>query len=619
MPYKAQILCTCILLLASHFGMAQPHLVKDGKALATIVIADSADESIHRAAFDFQYHIKKSTGAILPIQIDRTVTVSKNGVYLFIGASKLTGPFAEKASALQPDEFLIHSNDKQLFILGHPQAKLPVLHYGVSYLLERLLDAKWFFPGDFGTSVQQLQDIALPIIDIAWRPSIAMRLFGHSRDIDDSTKLWLIHHRLGAIDTLNYPHGFKDWYPDLLPYVSIKPFDPKRPKKKQQREYREQYVKFRMNDPGLRAAVVKQWVKQGKPPVYNLSLPDGHGYDSSLIPAAEPRALWAGEVDVTTPYLQFCESIDQSINAGRRESLLYILAYAAYHRFPVGYDFDGDNFIVAYVSYSLDQTDRENWERWNATGATMILRPNWWHKGHFTSYAPYKREIEFVNYAKQNGMQGFFMDILRRQWAAQGFQYYAIARLSYTNLTYEQVRKEYLSFFGSYATQVDQYLSASETLYFERLVTSEGKHKYPVKDGKFQEFVNLYYPDEMNQLGQLVNVANSQKSNLVFFKRMQWLKSGHELAQSLLNYYKVNSSNPSAKRTIDLIGEIRENSKRFPYSYDAEYVIKKYVLPFEHAKYSRTDYNKSLRAERKQKKRKRVKASVENFDELEKD
>ena len=60
-------LCTAT---AEEKGIVKMMLTTDGKPNATIVVAENPTPSANLAALEVQYHIKKITGAVLPIKSD---------------------------------------------------------------------------------------------------------------------------------------------------------------------------------------------------------------------------------------------------------------------------------------------------------------------------------------------------------------------------------------------------------------------------------------------------------------------------------------------------------------------------------------------------------------------
>jgi len=68
--------------MAEEETLAQITLVTDGKPNSTIVVAKNSTPSANLAALEFQYHIRKITGAVLPIKTDSEEVI---GIRILIG------------------------------------------------------------------------------------------------------------------------------------------------------------------------------------------------------------------------------------------------------------------------------------------------------------------------------------------------------------------------------------------------------------------------------------------------------------------------------------------------------------------------------------------------------
>jgi hypothetical protein len=90
-------------------------LVREGKPLATIVVAAEPSGAAAFAAEELQYHVRKITGASLPIVADdRPVT----GPRVLVGRSKATDALGLPGEPLKPQEYLIRYLPDTLVLLG---------------------------------------------------------------------------------------------------------------------------------------------------------------------------------------------------------------------------------------------------------------------------------------------------------------------------------------------------------------------------------------------------------------------------------------------------------------------------------------------------------------------
>jgi hypothetical protein len=100
-------------------GAPSVTLVRDGVPAATIVVSKTAGHIPWFAAGELQYHVKKITGAALPIVTD---DVEVQGTRLLVGASRSTEALGIDAGELQPQEYLIRFRPDGIILMGRDRA-----------------------------------------------------------------------------------------------------------------------------------------------------------------------------------------------------------------------------------------------------------------------------------------------------------------------------------------------------------------------------------------------------------------------------------------------------------------------------------------------------------------
>ncbi|TFG66012.1 MAG: DUF4838 domain-containing protein, partial [Anaerolineales bacterium] len=90
-------------------------LVSEGKPSASIVIAENPTPSARLAALELQYHIRKITGAILPIRSDREEIM---GTCILVGESKQTNALGIKGDSFKSLEYLIQFRPDTIILIG---------------------------------------------------------------------------------------------------------------------------------------------------------------------------------------------------------------------------------------------------------------------------------------------------------------------------------------------------------------------------------------------------------------------------------------------------------------------------------------------------------------------
>ncbi len=163
-----------VLMLVSWQGRALGEefvLTRDGRPAATIVTAAAATDVAAFAAQELQYHIRKISGAILPIKSDADKI---DGPRILVGASAATERLGLKPEQLDEQEYVIHFADDALVLMGKDaptrdaiqkaknwaasagKIRIPppawddeqATSYAVHDFLERCCDVRWYGPGE---------------------------------------------------------------------------------------------------------------------------------------------------------------------------------------------------------------------------------------------------------------------------------------------------------------------------------------------------------------------------------------------------------------------------------------------------------------------------------------
>ena len=161
---------------------ASLELVKDSKSAYNIFVDANALPITKRAAKDLQLYIKKATGAELPI----VKTVSADKPCIFVGDSEFSRKAGINISDIKPEGYVIKTVGKNLYIVGKDtEGPAETDHWrsapqagtwnGVSSFLEKYLDIRWFFPGEYGEYVPVKKDFTIDDINISDYPKMEYR------------------------------------------------------------------------------------------------------------------------------------------------------------------------------------------------------------------------------------------------------------------------------------------------------------------------------------------------------------------------------------------------------------------------------------------------------------
>ena len=220
-------------------------------AHATIVIPDKSQTMIvmapEYAAQELQYHVRESTGAILPI-VHEDQRPAGTGL-IFLGACQQTKSAGVDTSHLAPNAFIIRLVDDDLFIAGEDFGQVfgsdpnkgpwnTVIHYptrigtlfGVYEFLEKQLGVKWLWPGKSGEVIPRHAEVNVESWEQTWTPPFRATYVGDNpyrvnifepgrwsspEALDTylhNQVVWLRRQRFAQGESINLIHSFKDWW-----------------------------------------------------------------------------------------------------------------------------------------------------------------------------------------------------------------------------------------------------------------------------------------------------------------------------------------------------------------------------------------------------------------------
>ena len=115
------------------------------------------------------------------------------------------------------------------------------------------------------------------------------------------------------------------------------------------------------------------------------------------------------------------------------DRLLGTYAYGSYRDLPLGVR-PHPNLLVGFVGMGYwddDQLegDRHRWEQWAGVARNLFLRPNAFHAGHGMPGVFVKKLDHDIKRCYQTGMIAADFDSIIHNWAAQGLNYYVLAKL----------------------------------------------------------------------------------------------------------------------------------------------------------------------------------------------
>ena len=200
-------------------------LVVDGKAAAVVVTADEPAPVAEYAAAELVRHVKKATGATLPVAVESAVP-DGYASRLFLGMTRAARAQGIAAEPLAPEAFVLRSVGRDLFIVGDEGDGNPLSPhnskcgtlFGVYELLERGLGVRWLWPGPLGTYVPPADTVALDAVDETIAPRLAYREIAWGRVRDAAIRH--THSLTEAEEVLGFsPEGLVRYGHDLQDYL----------------------------------------------------------------------------------------------------------------------------------------------------------------------------------------------------------------------------------------------------------------------------------------------------------------------------------------------------------------------------------------------------------------
>ncbi len=504
--------------------------------------------------------------------------------------------------ALPPEVCLLRSIGRDLYIAartgpGDPLAESNVygaVLWGVYEVLERDLGVRWLWPGDLGTHVPRAESVALSVYDDAiqprfakrrLRPSLGPRGFAVADNrlafspaerarYSQAQAVWLRRHRMGrrAGTYFSEPqygsgHAFHGWWErygaehpewfNLRPDGGRGPADPERPHR----------FSMCVTNEALQQQVVALWaeahaVNPGQP----LSLGIGENdYQAACV--CEPCRAWDGPdpeparlppglersyepVEAGTRYARFAQRIHSLARAIDPDVRVHFYAYSNYFWAPRPTVERDPNVMVGFVPWfrwagwfpRRDDTHawiKQQWQGWQATGASVYYRPNWFLDGYTMPHVYMQQFADAFRFYAQHGMYATDFDSLQGMWAAQGPNLYLLARLHVRpDATPGELLDEYYAAFGPAADAVRAYFAYWEQYSIDNRERAADAIRTR-HDGHFRRYAHYarvadeLYPPRVFERGfaLLASAAAQAGHDTLYGARVDWLQTGLEHAR----------------------------------------------------------------------------------------
>ncbi len=467
----------CFFSAISNTGAARGEVLEKG---AGVVIFASKDLSAggRQAAAELARVLNESLGA--PKTGDGVKLVSEmpsgagegGGVVVWVGRS----PGMEEAfkgvdlKTEGEEEILIVVRGGQIAIVGNDKTEGTAL--AVYTFMQRNLGVRWFWPGELGEEVPQMESLAMKEEMYRYLPRVhgrGIRLFQATRMLpktmartekayveaaayDKPIDVWALRNRLGGNFKMVAGHAFVTWYgkygkehPD---YFALQPDGTRTPYPAADD------VKMCVSNPALTEQMVKEGMKAMESPGARMMVSASEndsaysGYctceacrawdDAS---AAKVTLKWKSiekeAPALTDRYAKFWNRVAEEMRKAKGAQVdVGVWAYGAMRTPPVSTKID-PAVIVGFVGNlswggsKARTTDLGMWDAWSKKVGRMVWRPNLFHYGWGMPGTMVHGLSEDFRFMGERGLIGMDIDSIYNDWAARGLDYYALAQLAW--------------------------------------------------------------------------------------------------------------------------------------------------------------------------------------------
>ncbi len=573
-------------------------LVRDHEPVASIVVPDQPLPVESFAAGELQHHLERATGATLPIVPEAEADLDASLV--LIGACRATAEAGVVPDELPINGYIIRADARRLYLAGDdtdgPAAW--ILHnnrtrvgtmFAVYELLDRHLGARWLWPGPLGEVIPERADIAFDDLDIAGRPA-----FVHARWRDGGATVagtdgwaspenrsrfisaqgaWLRRHRFALGTNMDMAHAFTTWWErygeDHPEYFNLLP-DGTRRSDPTYHGGASRLIAMDVSEPAFHRAIVDNWLATRTPEDPNI---DASENDTPGKCTCERCLSWdVPDPDLEIPWDERLEHARAAFDAGEGDWYRYlgslsdryaryflavqaearkidpdaiVMGYAyANYRLPPRRTMLNDHIYIGIVpAIMFPWTEqgraemRAQWDGWAATGARLMLRPNYMLEGHnLPIYFAHHLGEEFSHCA-HNGMIATDFDSLTGQYATQAPNLYMLARLTARpDLTPEQVLDEFYAAFGPAAEQVRAYFEHWRAVSDAVTEPIEGLHWSYF----YREAHRIFTPEVIDRGETLLAAAEQAAAgDETALARVRWLRKGLRNARLTLEVQRA--------------------------------------------------------------------------------
>ena len=479
------------------FQLFAADIVKNGEALAEIIIPEKPLPVEKYAAQELAVHLEKISGAKLPI----CSSPSGKPVEIRLGrAAKMP------RIAFHANEGIIRIFGNQINIAGNDGDGSPLSFstsagtlFAVYDLLEKEFGVRWLWPGELGTLILKKDSLSVAdgvrpvktlINSSTWRIQRGVKNWSSekvARNFINERIIWLRRHRFTSVENLSYGHAFT-WYKKLYgknhpEYFNLLP-DNTRRSDPNYFSGNDHLVSMCVTNPGLVRQIVDNW-KKNPDSIINLNendtpgkcvCPDCLAADQSNDPNRLERAAkkyfandknWFRELgSLSERYAKFYLAVQKEADKINPDNKIIGCIYANYFEFPEKTALN-DRIIMRFCPPIMYPWTSEKialfkrlWKGWRKSGVQLMHRPNYTLDGHNFPLMYYNEFAECFDFAIDNGLYASDMDSLTSVFGVNGITLYVIAakHSQGRNKTVKELEDDYFAAFGNAGSAMQKFV-----------------------------------------------------------------------------------------------------------------------------------------------------------------
>ena len=528
------IFCGLVLTAGAPAFAQDVELVKDGKAVAVLVLSAQPDPDEVLAANELQTHIEEMSDARLEI-VSGMPPESMLAVY--IGADLDRGTVARlRERSRDPAAFILSVGPDRISLVGNSAEGTLFAAYE---LLEQL-GCRWYLPGELGTVTPRTETVSLRVGETFQMPSFPHR---HLQNISGNLPPWSRRQRLGG---LYFPgsHGIR-----LLPGADLE----KEPELFALVDEKRQDSQLCITNPEVVkraiAAALDYFDRHPGAPWMGMGPNDGGGFCE----CEACRQLDSGEIDPisgkalrTDRYIWLFNQILEEVHKKYPGKKIAFYAYDAL-KFPPRRQPASPFIVPAFAPITHDRIhgmsnpmspDRSFYKTIMTQWCELV--PETFERGYYFNLAcpgfPFSK-IHAVRdetvVAHQLGVKGWRVET-KPSWASNGLTLYVAARLMWdVHTDVDALLAEfYRKFFGPAEKPTGEYLERIDTWFRDTECFTGSSYCMP----------RIFTPERMVRSKELLdNAAAKADGDSVYGERVRIFRLNHDRLEACLDMLEARN------------------------------------------------------------------------------